>query len=323
MKKKTTSVHLWLKPLLTGLIVALALSAVYLLVHWQSTNSIMDAFHSDTNALHDDMNSRVQGYEEAVANVRQLATNQGISSSDWDSYFRTINLSRYPGLTSVSFSQYVTKAQKADYERQHYRIYPVTDKSEYLPVTYLTPSTGRQAFFGYDTGITQADHYAWITKARDTGLLQRSNAYNFQATPSVAPIPLLFVTVPVYHLNAPQATVDDRRASYAGAILATFRIEHLIPALLSGEVPGHGFDDIEIYDSTDPGATVLYNRVGSRSASSYSLSQAFDVNIGNRPMRVKVGRSIVPKDNLISQLVLSAILPISLLAIIIARRGKR
>lgn len=298
-----------------------SVGAGYGLWLWQVKGQQIDAFNSDVGAIRDDIASKAAGYEQIISNTRRLVTAAGISKADWDAYYQAVDLNLHPGLSTVSYSQLVTRAEKAVYERQNYRIFPPGNKDEYLPVTFVTPPS--PAFLGFDSGTSSPERYAWIVKARDSGQLQRSDAYSFKASATAEPVPLMFITVPIYRLGSTTLTTEERRQNYAGTILGTLRLDQLVPALLSNSALTAKFRDIEIYDHTGEGATAMGNTDPQRSAGEYPLHKSIDISLGNRPIKVELGGVADDYGKLPSPLWLLLAIPLSGVVLVVGERRRR
>lgn len=274
------------RPVWAAAAVAVAVATVYWVLSYFFSAARSAAFESQVIGFRDEAGSLVATYERGIEGVKSLFDGDRYSPASWDAYFESLDLSKYPGLASVSFSARVTAADRASFERQHrLRIFPDQLKPEYFPIVNLSPLAGFEKYIGFDTSSIKPDQYRWVELARDSGHKQRTNAYYFTAAPDTYG---LFIAMPIYDHRIPLRTVAERRRAYSGLVTASFRIPELLPALLAGSHAGL-FDDIEIYDGSQKGASLLYDRNPSRASSAYPYSRTVEVTMANRPLVFKLG----------------------------------
>jgi PAS domain S-box-containing protein len=91
----------------------------------------------------------------------------------------------------------------------------------YYPVTFIEPFASNKAAFGFDIGSTD-DRLRTIVAARDSGHPAVTTPIRLVQEPGKVSFLIMY---PVYKAGARLATVDERRAGFAGFINASYRAD--------------------------------------------------------------------------------------------------
>jgi len=265
------SVIAWLRleQWLPGLILAVSLSATYLL--WKNEQHSADQklqteFNSHVRETNTRIEQRMLAYRQVLRGLGGLFSHDNnVTRQQFHNYFDRLNLeNNYPGILGLAFLRIVPFAQKNQYiatmRKQGYPDYAIKPEGMreiYTPVTYIEPFSGRNLVaLGHDPYSDPVRRTA-MEKARDTDhavisgkvrLLQEA-AQDVQAG--------FMMYLPIYKYDAPHNTLAERRANLIGWVSAPFRMGDLMTGLLSSEF---SFIDLEIYDGEEVSTrTLMYD----------------------------------------------------------------
>ncbi|MBI5752043.1 MAG: EAL domain-containing protein [Hydrogenophilales bacterium] len=176
-----------------------------------------------------------------------------VTREHWRAYVRSLKIrENYPGILSLNFIQRIRPAETSAHIRQMraegisgYTIWPSGERAEYMPVTYIEPSTDRnRQVYGFDPFSDPARH-ASMEKARDTGMAVASHKVALKLAAHRDESTGFSMYFPVYRNGAPTDTVEQRRAALTGYIASPINIQSLLRNTL--ETDRFGLD-IEIFD---------------------------------------------------------------------------
>ena len=188
---------------------------------------------------------------------------------------------------------------------------PVLDRDEYFPVYFLEPFEGNAVAFGYDLSADPIRR-ATMEKSRDTGQPVATQPLALVQAGQKKTGVLIFI--PVYAKDLPKHSLEQRRKSLKGYVLAVYNADELLKGVYS-RMPPEGLACL-IEDLAAPADNrVLYRhvlRVGTVEWSHPLLKYEMSLEIPDRQWRV----TIVPGTAFIETNLSTAyrwILPIGLL----------
>lgn len=157
------------------------------------------------------------------------------------------SLSAYPGIQALEWAPLVRQTDRRAYERavraegystfqitelsDDNRLIPSSDRPYYIPVTYVAPLSGNEAALGFDLNSSAA-RVAALEPARDSGEIhatgrirlvqEQRDQYGF------------LVVLPLYQTAVVPASLETRRAQFAGVLLGVFRVSDVVEEASQG-----------------------------------------------------------------------------------------
>ncbi|MCA2218526.1 sensor histidine kinase [Jidongwangia harbinensis] len=187
---------------------------------------------------------RLDQYQEMLIGTSGLrSASTAVTHLEFHRYVARLDIRRrYPGIQVIGFAPLVADPARADYEvtvrrditasrlpYPRFSIHPSGQRAEYAPISFVEPQDGNQPALGFDL-LTEPARRAAVQRARDTG-----------RAAATAPVTLVqetgrqtgfLIMVPSYRTGLPTATVDQRRAAFAGVEYAAFRMGDLLAGVL-------------------------------------------------------------------------------------------
>jgi PAS domain S-box-containing protein len=212
---------------------------------------IADRFTHDADKVARDTEARLKTYFDTLLAIRGTFVLQGpISRQDFHRYVAQLQLAeRYPGFQAI---QWVLRVPEADLARHvagvradasvepggypDYRIHPSIVRGEHFPIVYNEPMRGNENAFGLDLAALPA-HLKSLELGRDSGELIATERITL--VQDVSGQPGFIARLPVYRMNAPQATVEERRAALVGFVAIVFRVTDLMREVIDPPMLRH------------------------------------------------------------------------------------
>ncbi len=238
-----------------GLSLLLTVLAAWLL-HQQAERLADSRFRAQARDLAGAIVARMDSYEQILRGGVALmdAGGGGVPRHAWRTYVAALKVEeRYPGIQGIGFAERVAPWDLARHEAAvhaegfpGYRVHPDTPRSDYFPIVYLEPFTGRNLrAFGYDMSTDPVRRDA-MERARETGRTSASGKVRLVQETGQDEQPGFLVYLPVYDRSLPLDTVEDRRRAIRGFIYSPFRMGDLMEQLMTGQV--QEYLDVRIYD---------------------------------------------------------------------------
>jgi len=180
---------------------------------------------------------RMCKYEDALwSGVATIRSQTGeINYQKWQKFSETLRIyERYPGINGIGVIYHVTPDRLDSYLkterllRPNYKIHPLHDEKQYLPITYIEPVDINKQAVGLDMAHEE-NRYQAALKARDTGLAQITGPIVLVQDAEKTPGFLFYV--PFYQEIFP-ATLADRQDHFVGLVYAPFITKKLMEGTL-------------------------------------------------------------------------------------------
>lgn len=181
------------------------------------------------------------GNYSAVLNggVGLLKASSNVDRQAWAQYVANLNFNSYPGLSVMSYSDYVPASEIAAYTASRqadispvYAIVPDGSRDIYVPARFIEPATSQtQELVGFDS-FSEPNRRKAMEQARDTGMPSITKRLVLISDKrNKRDIPGFIIYLPVYATNAPVATVGERQAAITGFVSTGVRSNELIEGL--------------------------------------------------------------------------------------------
>ncbi|MBD0335915.1 MAG: CHASE domain-containing protein [Cyanobacteria bacterium Co-bin13] len=238
----------------------LTLSATLWVGRWERLTR-QSEFQKQIDNLTTSLQRTTNRYNElllSVGDLYRVADNQ-VSRQDFHRFVQRA-LRSYPGIQALEWAPRVTAAERLAYEQalaaqsgwDQASIFErdgagamvlATQRSEYIPVTYVEPWQGNEVALGYDLA-SDATRQVALKLARDTGAI--AFTARIQLVQETADNQYSFlVFLPVYSQPAP--TLAARQQHLEGYILGVFRVADVVEEALQDLNFGI---DFYLYDQT-------------------------------------------------------------------------
>lgn len=189
-----------------------------------------------------------------------VRSNPGLSRSRFSTLVRN-TLERYPGIQGFSWNPVIDHSERDYYEmlasrelsrdfifteRSSDGLIPASERDEYVIVYYIEPYQGNEAALGYDiaseTIRKQSTERAFLSgKLTATATIKLVQESEQQAG--------VLILLPIYHLDQPIETVEQRHAARRGVLVEVLRIGHIVDLALAPLTAIDG--QLYLYDITN------------------------------------------------------------------------
>jgi PAS domain S-box-containing protein len=131
--------------------------------------------------------------------------------------------------------------------REDGTVAPAGERDEYFPVSFAEPHAKNESVFGWDLASDPVRRQAlWL--ARDTGKMVATGKTSLVQRKGDETG--FLIVAPIYAKGAPRATVEDRRASLEGFVLAAFQFEGFVEEIFDQLSPSGV--DVHFFDESAP-----------------------------------------------------------------------
>lgn len=227
----------WVHWTVVGLSLTLTVGAWYF-AKSQVDKQTSEQFKGQASQVVDLVLERMSKYEDALwAGAGTIHASGGsISYEAWHRYADSLHLERkYPGVNGFGVIHRVAPEQLEAFleeqrrSRPDFRVFPVHDEAELLPITFIEPVASNAQAVGLDIAH-ETNRYTAALKARDTGLAQITGPIVLVQDSGGTPGFLFYV--PFYRDDAHE-TLEQRRTHFAGLAYAPFVMNRLMEGVLA------------------------------------------------------------------------------------------
>ena len=216
---------------------------------------------------------------EVLFNIRSLYSSSDVVEREDFASFVEHSLSQNPNIQALEWVPKVPSSDRLKYERaaqndgfQDYRfvdkqnpkvMVPAAARPDHFPVYFLEPAQGNEAALGYDMASDLVRLEA-LANSRDTGRSVATGKITLIETADQ--VDGFMVSLPVYRLGFPIATVADRRQNLVGFVVGIYKTGAIVsPASVDLAVEGQTADldadlQISVYDRTAPPDNQLFSQ---------------------------------------------------------------
>lgn len=253
------------------------------------------AFLARTHEVAEAIEARIIAYEQILhAGAALFAVDPQVDPSEWQRYFEALDVQvRYPGIQGLGYVEYVPGGDlPAFLERvrafgmSDFSVMPSGDRIEYAPVTFIEPRRGHNtADIGMDLLVEPACRTA-MESARDQSAAMMTGRLRGMPGMSAIAVARVMVVLPIYRGRATPQDVQERRERLAGFVLASLRLDELLPGILGAGPLGLDFAVYDDSDSHEP--MYLDDRLGRSLRNGFEPEFALDrsIAVAGRTWRV-------------------------------------
>jgi len=189
--------------------------------------------------------ARIVAYEQILhAGAALFSVKPEVDRADWQRFFAALDVqARYPGIQGLGYVEYVPGAEMPAFlERVRtlgltdFAVMPGGDRLDYAPVTFIEPHSGHNAAdIGMDLLVEPACRTA-MERARDQSQVVMTGRLRDMPGLSALSVARFLMVLPVYRGGLPPPDVGARREQLSGFVLASLRLDELLPGIL-GDAP--------------------------------------------------------------------------------------
>ena len=259
----------WL-PLLISLLLFAGLSSL-VLWQWRALESSSRASQEQLFALAVDgvelsVRERMRAYEMVLRGMAGLMSGSDqVSEQEWQRATDQLQLQdHYPGIQALAWGRYLRSGELSTFvdavhatERKDYQVYPPGEREAHMVVEFINPMDWRnRRVLGFDMYSEETRREA-IAQARDSGEAVLTGPLRLkQETDQDAQAGVLLY-LPVFRLNAPLSTVEERQEAVQGMVSGSFRMADLMRGILGNSSSQF---EVELIDSAASDAPLLAHR---------------------------------------------------------------
>lgn len=256
------------------LILALMLTGLATYFSRQSEMAERESRLSDlTSQLQDEISDRMRETYNVLAATRSVfSTSESIDRSKFSSFVNGVGLEmRFPGVQGIGFgenifhdqlSRHISRVRRSGL--RGYTVWPPGPRKSYVVVLHIEPFNERnQRAIGFDI-LTEGIRRQAVERAQDTGAPSVSRALMLvQERGEDRPQKGFIIFYPIYKRDMPVATVEQRRAAFAGFIFVPVRAGDFFSAIFR-DLRVRPFPvGIEVFDGDTPTPeSLLYSSMG-------------------------------------------------------------
>ncbi|MCB1616409.1 MAG: CHASE domain-containing protein, partial [Pseudomonadales bacterium] len=217
-----------------------------------------DRFVFEVNTSVQAITKRMQEYEQVLrGGVGLFMASEHVDRKEFQTYVANLLIDTYwPGIQGIGYAQMISPDSLTAHEKSirsegfpDYMVYPPGERDVYSAIVYLEPFTSRnQRAFGYDMFSNPIRKEA-MQKAAETGQPAVSGLVTLVQETSTDIQAGFLVYLPLYSVDKPLATEEERWRLLKGFVYAPFRAKDLFQGIL-GEGPPTL--DFQVFDGDQP-----------------------------------------------------------------------
>lgn len=226
-------------------------------------------FKARTHEVLSAIRARIVAYEQILhAGAALFSVYPAVDRADWQRFFATLGVqARYPGMQGLGYVEYVPGGDLPAFLQRvqtlgltDFALMPGGERLEYAPITFIEPRSGHNAAdIGMDLLVEPACRTA-MEQARDQSQAVMTGRLRGMPGLSELAVARFLMVLPVYRGDAAPRDVGARRERLSGFVMASLRLDELLPGIL-GEGP-LGLDFSVYEDAASEVALYTDNRLG-------------------------------------------------------------
>ncbi|MES2354051.1 MAG: CHASE domain-containing protein [Pseudomonadota bacterium] len=238
-----------LLPLLHWATLFICLGLTIIAWHFISSSTerrAQDRFNYIAQSVQQRIDERMNVYENLLhAGQGLFKASASVERDEWQKFVKSLKIERdFPGVQSIGYAKKIVLAEKSAIEQSAhadgmptFRIWPEGERSEYIPVFYIEPSTDRnRRAFGFDM-FSEPVRRAAMMQARDSSEAAISGKVMLvQETGKDAQTGFLMY-LPVYRNCMRIETKEERIAALEGYVYSPYRMTNLMSNILEQSFP--------------------------------------------------------------------------------------
>ena len=215
-----------------------------LLVMGAQQATIRSNFLRDTEKVASDTNVRLQIYFDMILSIKgTFAINEKVDRRQFARFVSELQLTqRYPGFQAIQFVRRVPDTDLARFSAAvraddslvaggypAFQVHPPSVRAVHYIIEFTEPMKGNENAFGLDLAALEPHRIA-LESGRDSGKIVATERIILvqDATKQAG----FVARAPVYRVNVPLATVDERRAALVGWVAIVFRVNNLMQEVI-------------------------------------------------------------------------------------------
>ena len=240
-----------------------------------------ETFTNTVGSVQFTLTGRIKSYADVLRSTASLFQAQpALTREQFHRYVQGLDFQKqFPGIESINFAHFVKEAERPAFEKmmqaqlaglpgapQRFEIKQGGSRPDYLAVTYIEPHTVWMQRLGADLQARESV-LATLNRSRDTGDVATSGS----------PLPFsrkvitgIGMRLPVYRVDMPLDTVEQRRAAYFGSVGIGFSMERLLQGVLESQPIRNMrlvLSTVGSHDPAGPKQVVLYDSAGQKGRS--------------------------------------------------------
>jgi|GEM_PF-5602487 len=194
-----------------------------------------------------------------------LSASDSVTRSEWRDFHRADLLKKnLPAIQAIGFVRKIPESQLGAHILSvrnegfpQYNIIPDSKRELYCPVVFVEPFTPvNQKVFGFDP-FTEPSRQKFMSIACDSDQVVFCDRLTLMQDVGFAPQPGTVFFAPVYRLNLPIGTVEQRRVALRGWVFCSIRYNDFVSDIVGDRVKKQTDLTLEIYDKPQAAPSAL------------------------------------------------------------------
>jgi PAS domain S-box-containing protein len=252
-------------PLLISLLLLIGL-ATLVLWQWRALESSNRQAQEQRFAVAVDgvelsVRERMRAYEMVLRGMAGLmAGSDQVSNDEWQRATDQLQLQdHYPGIQALSWGRYLRAGELNAFVervrtagRSDFQAYPSGEREAYLVVEFINPLDWRnRRVLGFDM-YSETTRRAAIAAARDSGEAALTGPLKLKQETEKDVQTGVLLYLPVFRLNAPLSTLEERREAMLGTVSGSFRMVDLMHGILGSNAAQFEIELVDPEDADNP-----------------------------------------------------------------------
>ena len=252
-------------PLLISLVLLIGLGT---LVFWQwrtleqsNRQAQEQRFAVAVDGVELSVRERMRAYEMVLRGMAGLmAGSDQVSNDEWQRATDQLQLQdHYPGIQALSWGRYLRAGELNAFVervrtagRSDFQAYPSGEREAYLVVEFINPLDWRnRRVLGFDM-YSETTRRTAIAAARDSGEAALTGPLKLKQETEKDVQTGVLLYLPVFRLNAPLSTLEERREAMLGTVSGSFRMVDLMHGILGGNAAQFEIELVDPEDADNP-----------------------------------------------------------------------